>query len=60
MRIEKIMTAEQIEKLIYDGVVYEKVVHCCDCAYFIDNKYCDNAYLLNVEPNGYCAWGEKR
>lgn len=38
-----------------------QIVHCRDCTYSIDGgKRCDNAYLLDVEPDGFCAWGEKR
>lgn len=43
------------------GLTDEEIVRCRDCKHFDDGlcwlrkKY---GYVI-VEPNGYCAWGEK-
>lgn len=42
----------------------ESVVRCRDCRDYTDDEmeyyhYC-GSWCEQVEPNGYCAWGEKK
>ncbi len=44
----------------------EEIVRCRDCKFGVDGgKYCaegcaDSWDWRNVEPNGFCAWGERK
>lgn len=44
----------------------EPIVRCRDCKFGVDGgKYCaegcaDSWDWRNVEPDGFCAWGERR
>lgn len=44
----------------------EEIVRCRDCKFGVDGgKYCaegcaDSWDWRNVEPDGFCAWGERR
>ena len=48
------------------GTLHEEIVRCRDCVYAINGgEYCaeevkDDFYWRNVEPDGFCAWGERR
>lgn len=51
------------------GVKCEPVVRCCDCTYYekdpepIDPGWpmmCERTGADMVEPDGFCAWGERR
>lgn len=40
------------------------IVHCRDCKHYIDDEmeyccYC-NKWCEQVEPDGFCAWGERK
>lgn len=42
-----------------------EVVRCRDCAYYEDTGNCTLHYLADgclgeVEPNGFCKWGERK
>ena len=45
----------------------EEIVRCCDCVYFdkYENDEISVCYRFDneqpiVEPDGFCAWGERR
>lgn len=47
----------------------EKIVRCRDCRYYVEewNRkfrrstiYCDWLDGAHVEPDGFCAWGERK
>lgn len=43
----------------------ERIVRCRDCYYFTDSPAWPDAHECDyinrgVEPDGYCAWGERR
>ena len=42
----------------------EKIVRCRDCAYRgwgdAGGHFCTRGIGLTVEPDGFCAWGEKK
>lgn len=45
--------------------VHERIVRCRDCKMCIEmgrRLYCDlnNGGFPEVEPEGYCAWGERK
>lgn len=45
--------------------VREEIVRCRDCYYFTDSPAWPDAYECDyinrgVEPDGFCAWGERR
>ena len=50
----------------HDPMPIQEVVRCRDCKWGIDGgKYCaegasDSWDWRNVEPDGFCAWGERR
>lgn len=42
----------------------EPIVRCRDCEYYVDDEmeyyhYC-NKWCEQVEPDGFCKWGERR
>ncbi|MBQ9003715.1 MAG: hypothetical protein IJ087_17865 [Eggerthellaceae bacterium] len=40
-----------------------KVVRCRDCKYFVTNihgSYCKKSISTISDPNGFCAWGERK
>lgn len=43
-------------------VIKERIVRCRDCKYYQPEMYhnidCE-WFMFNVEPDGFCAWGEK-
>ena len=42
------------------GTLHEEVVRCRDCERYDDKwAYC-NSFCEAVEPDGFCAWGERR
>ena len=52
---------------INDLVIYERLVRCKDCEHgLFGGKTCDrldpgfDEYWFEVEPDGYCAWPERR
>ena len=67
---EYIITDEQIaENRRLHGkklLVMPEIVRCRDCKFGVDGgKYCaegcaDSWDWRNVEPDGFCAWGERR
>lgn len=45
--------------------VHELIVRCRDCCYFIDSPVWSDTHECDyinrgVEPDGYCAWGERK
>jgi hypothetical protein len=46
--------------------LHERIVRCRDCKFGVDGgKYCaegcaDSWDWRNVEPDGFCAWGERK
>lgn len=48
----------------------EEIVRCRDCAYICNREYANgleyhtcsyfDSEYAEVEPNGFCAWGERR
>ena len=46
-----------IDELIH---LYESVVHCKDCVRNNDGNYCDIAYFINDDGDGFCNCGERR
>ena len=49
------------------GTIHEEIVRCRDCIYFdkYENDEISVCYRFDneqpiVEPNGFCAWGEKK
>lgn len=41
----------------------EEVVRCRDCKHFATNihgSYCKKSISTTSDPNGFCAWGERR
>lgn len=43
--------------------VREGIVRCRDCKHFVTNihgSYCKKSISTISDPNGYCAWGERR
>lgn len=64
------MTEYIMEPTIGDyGFEYEKheeVVRCRDCKHFMSGDLCklqdewNEFHWLQVEPDGFCAWGERR
>lgn len=58
-------TGRRINQVICDGAELPVVVRCRDCKLSVakgHRLYCDlNAGgFPNVEPDGFCAWGERR
>ena len=53
-------------RIEWDFKQREEIVRCRDCKYGIDGgKYCaencaDSWDWRNVEPDGFCAWGERK
>lgn len=45
-----------------DGSITERIVRCRDCCFAGDYSRCMHPRFMrcDVEPDGYCAWGEKR
>ena len=47
-----------------DGI-HEEITRCRDCIYsssdamYCTEGCCDESEYRNVEPDGFCAWGEK-
>ena len=47
----------------HDGVRCERIVRCRDCEHFVTNihgSYCKKSISTTSDPNGFCAWGERR
>lgn len=45
------------------GTLHEKIVRCRDCKYcmaYWRSDYCDYFKHVTNDPDGYCAWGERR
>ena len=56
------------------GCPIEEIVRCCDCKHFtpkgthkfengkVNADYCKyvRGWMLQITPDGFCAWGEKR
>lgn len=52
------------------GTLHEEIVRCKDCAYTVRRKYNNGFEYLNcsyfnseyaeVEPDGFCKWGERK
>lgn len=66
--IQRVNDLETLTKM-YDSLGYVQVVRCKDCKFFgffeddnetAANEYCCYWGSLGVEPDGFCAWGEKR
>ena len=56
------------------GTLHEEIVRCRDCKHFtpkgthkfengkVNEDYCDyvRGWMLQITPDGFCAWGERR
>ena len=43
--------------------VHERIVRCRDCKYcmsYWQSDYCDYFAHVTNDPDGFCAWGERR
>lgn len=43
--------------------VRERIVRCRDCKHFVTNihgSYCKKSISTTSDPDGFCAWGERR
>lgn len=55
-----------ITEVFISGDKLPEIVRCRDCEFGVDDgKYCaegcvDSWDWRNVEPDGFCAWGERR
>lgn len=52
-----------ITEVFISGDKLPKIVRCRDCAHYTDDEmeyyhYCGN-WCEQVEPDGFCAWGER-
>lgn len=59
---------------VADWIRYEPIVRCRDCRHFtpkgthkfengkVNDDYCDyvRGWMLQITPDGFCAWGERR
>ena len=58
--------SEYVGEFKDDRIVLVEVVRCRDCIYAVgDAMYCtegccDESEYRNVEPDGFCAWGERK
>ena len=68
---EYIITGEQLERLgVPDMFADQEIIRCRDCAYIFNHEYANgfeyqtcsyfDSEYAEVEPNGFCAWGERR
>lgn len=47
----------------HGATLKERVVRCRDCKHFVTNihgSYCQKSISTTSDPNGFCAWGERR
>ena len=51
------------------GTLHEEIVRCRDCVYYKPDPYpidpgwpmyCEDTGRDMIEPDGYCAWGERK
>lgn len=67
-RISRVIDEETLANVEHQLAMYGyvKVVRCRDCKFGVDGgEYCaedcaDSWDWRNVEPDGFCAWGERR
>ena len=63
---EYIITGKQLEWLGVPGIFTEQeIVRCKDCAYYKEREFLPDecvrdGYLMDVEPDGFCKWGERK
>ena len=63
-QLEKVIRAVEnerpINRVIVEGFELPEIVRCRDCAYSIaDGNGCGRwRDFIEVEPDGFCAWGE--
>ena len=54
------------DSLLIHQIQREEIVRCRDCKHLMSNNRCNlqddynEFHWLDVEPNGFCAWGERR
>lgn len=42
-------------------VTSEPIVRCRDCKHFLEREFCEcGKFVFIVEPDGFCAWGERK
>ena len=55
-----------ITEVFISGDKLPKIVRCRDCRHFMNGDSCklqdewNEFHWLQVEPDGFCAWGERR
>lgn len=59
-----IFKSEETVRKLKDADSMRPIVRCRDCAYYTADEmeyyqYC-GSWCGQVEPDGFCAWGEKR
>jgi len=56
----------EVDYVTMDGERLEDVVRCVDCKHFSPDcggrckRLLKNPFTVHVEPNGFCAWAERR
>ena len=54
---------EWVARPLDDEFVREQIVRCRDCKYYVrywQSDYCDYFSHVANNPDGFCAWGERR
>ena len=64
--VEKRKFSWSMETLYEQVPVREEIVRCRDCKHLMSNNRCNlqddynEFHWLDVEPDGFCAWGERK
>ena len=56
-------TGREINRIVIDGKRATEIVRCKDCENYEYREYLGRSYCLGeyaTEPDGFCAWGERR
>ena len=62
-------TGREISRVVARGTELPEVVRCRDCRYYVADHepidpgwpmMCDESGRDMLEPDGFCAWGERR
>ena len=63
---EYIVKTDKYDYAIFLPYLKEEIVRCRDCVHLMSNNRCNlqddynEFHWLDVEPDGFCAWGERR